>query len=156
MSKKITDHGVFKTRQGIDASVQINTLDTLPKDRYILALTRLAVAIGTGRPLQAFDDTTPGNKSMGCSWGLCDDHSRTWPDAQDHTFPLSFVRDGRISTLASKFPCPMDRRTPAQRDLNGCFYSCRVFQANKKEPAPTRDEALKLYNDMITNAQKGS
>lgn len=153
MGKKITNHGAFKTYQGAHKSIQVNILNYLPQDRYILALNRLRAAIAAGRRLEADNDDSPGDKSMGCSWGLCDDNARTWPDPQDHIFPVDFLVHGRTSPLdTQKHLCPMDRRDTAT--LNGCFYTCRIFQANKQQPAPTRTEALKLYDDMLAKQAK--
>lgn len=142
----------YKTRDGAHPSIKINVLNKMPNDRLLLALKRIRKAIANGRPLQAYDDTTPGNKSTSCSWGLCHESAETWPDAQDHTFPVSFERDKRISTLPTGHNCPLDF-DPAYKN-GGCFWTCRVFQANKQRPRPTKNEALKLYDEAITHREK--
>ena len=138
----------YKTRPGAHPSIRINVLNTLPPERTKLALIRIRDAIAAGRPLNFYDDTTPGNKSMSCSWGLCHDSAETWPDAQDHVFPKDFEKRRRITPLESRQLCPMDTRSEAA--FNGCFYTCRVFQATRKSPPPTRAEALALYDEAIS------
>lgn len=151
MSRKITHFGDFKTYQGADRSIQINTLDYLPPERYQLALRRFREKIERGDVLYSYDDDTPGDKSMGCSWGLCSEAVADWPDAQDHTFPLDFIKRGRVSTLPTKQPCPLDRRTDEQLKLNqsGCFYTCRVFNPKKGDEPMTKELALRLYDQRI-------
>lgn len=138
----------YKTRNGAHPSIKINVLNKLPKDRLLLALKRVRQAIANGRPLIAYDDTTPGNKCTSCSWGLCHDSAETWPDAQDHIFPVDFERRKRVSTLDYDLKCPMVRDPKFQG--GGCFWVCRVFQADKAQPRPTKDEALKLYDEAIS------
>jgi len=151
--KKITNHGSFKTWEGDHPSIQINTLKDLPPVRYAAALIRIREKIQSGRPLDAYDDETPGNKSMGCSWGFCDESRETWPDAQDHIFPLDFIKNGHTSPLSLGIPntCPMDTRTKSGQQ--GCFYTCRVFQASRKKPAPTKEEAVRLYDAKISSLE---
>ena len=138
----------YKTRNGAYPSIKINVLDKLPGDRLLLALKRLRKAIAEGRPLVAYDDTTPGDKSTSCSWGLCHDSAETWPDAQDHTFPVAFEKTGRISTLETGHQCPLDFDPDFQG--GGCFWTCRVFQTTKKRPLPSKDEVLELYDKAIS------
>jgi hypothetical protein len=138
----------YTTKPGAHSSIRINVLEHLPEERYLAALQRVRDAIAAGRPLQFYDDTTPGDKSTSCSWGLCHDSKDTWPDAQDHLFPSDFENNGRISPLPSPDPCPMDTRGYGPYTY-GCFYSCRVFQATRKNPRPTHDEALALYEAAI-------
>lgn len=140
----------YQTYAGAHPSIRINVLNELPRDRYLAVLKRIRAAIANGRKLKAYDDTTPGNKSTSCSWGLCHESKETWPDAQDHTFPEDFKREGRISPLDNghEHPCPMDRRGPHQGDYNGCFYTCRIFKS-RKQPKPSREEALRLYDEAI-------
>jgi hypothetical protein len=139
----------YTTYEGAHPSIKINILKKLPATRLLLALKRIRDGIANGRKLVYYDDTTPGNKSMSCSWGLCHESKATWPDAQDHTFPVDFEISGRLSPLdtAKEHLCPMDRRE--KHDGNGCFYTCRIFQARKKRPRPTQHEALALYGKAI-------
>jgi len=105
----------------------------LPKERYLAALERIRGLILKGVELRHVDDTTPGDKSTTCTWGLCSEAKEAWPDAQDHLFPKDFEEHGRIAPkyLRSGWLCPVDSRDPkaAKKDLNGCFHTCRIFQA---------------------------
>jgi len=143
----------YKTRNGAHPSIKINVLNKLPHDRYVAALQRLRDAIADGRPLDAYDDTTPGDKSTSCSWGLCHDSADTWPDAQDHIFPVDFERRGRISHLEAPGLCPMDTRK--EKTGNGCFWSCRVFKA-KNGTQVTKEQAIKLFDAAIVRAYSTS
>lgn len=136
----------YKTRDGAHPSIKINVLRKLPQDRYVAVLKRVREAVANGRPLEACDDTTPGNKSTSCSWGLCHDSAETWPDAQDHTFPVDFEKSGRISALSAPGKCPLDKRDDIGG--SGCFWSCRVFQG-KRGSRLTREQVLALYDDTI-------
>ena len=140
----------YQTKNGAHPSIKINVLRKLPHDRYVAVLHRLRDAIANGRPLDAYDDTTPGCKSTSCSWGLCHDSAETWPDAQDHTFPVDFERYGRISHLSAPGKCPLDKR----KDVggSGCFWTCRVFQG-KVGNGLTQKKALALYDDAILSAR---
>jgi hypothetical protein len=42
--------------------------------------------------------------------------------------------------------CPMDRRPLKSPDMNGCFYTCRIFNPAKDEPRMTKEAALTLYD----------
>ena len=123
----------------------------LNSSRYLAALNRQKTRIEGGLELVAWDDDTPGNKDIHCSWGLCSRDRAAWPDAQDHLFPDDFAQHGRVAPLYRNAPhrCPMDRRTGPDVGGSGCFYDCRIFRANNKRPAPTREEAIKLYDEAI-------
>lgn len=114
----------------------------MTKDRYVAAMKRQRLRIAQGLILRAVDDTTPGDKSTTCTWGLCSDEKAAWPDAQDHLWPDQFTKDGRVAPLYRKTnqKCPLDRRDNAVDDWNGCFYTCRVF-------SPAKDE--KRLNDPV-------
>lgn len=142
----------YKTKSGAYPHVKINVLDELPVERFVLVLKRLRSAIAKGRPLRACDDTTPGNKSTSCSWGMCHDSAETWPDAQDHIFPADFEDRGRVAPLRAPGRCPMDTRQ--EGGPSGCFYTCRIFQA-KRGKGPSQELALALFDAEIarqTNA----
>lgn len=141
----------YTTKPGAHPSIQINTLNKLPRARYIAVLTRVRNAIAKGRKLVAYDDETPGDKSTSCSWGLCHESAETWPDAQDHTFPKDFEKYKRISPLSAPGKCPMDKRETLGG--SGCFWTCRVFQAGKGK-RPTREQAIALYDDVLAALQK--
>lgn len=127
----------------------------LPKERYIAALERIKKLIVKGEKLVAVDDTTPGDKSTTCSWGLCSEAKQAWPDAEDHLWPDQFLKYGRVAPkyLRNGHPCPIDARTPAEhkKDLNGCFHTCRVFRAKGKRPDA---ETVIEWYDMALNKLK--
>ena len=127
----------------------------MPQDRYAVALDRMRERIASGVPLRYFDDTTPGDKDTQCTWGLCAGDKASWPDAQDHLWPDRFLRDGRVAPLYLKTAqkCPMDRRDLQDKDMNGCFYTCRVFNPKKGDPRVTQEFALALYDARITEVK---
>lgn len=143
----------YKTYQGALPSIQVNVLVNLPKARHIIALKRIKGLIETGTPLTAYDDNTPGNKSMGCSWGLCSESVEAWPDAQDHIWPHDFENKLRVAPLHSKRPCPLNAYVDPHR---GCFYTCRVFNPARGAQVPTKDEALALYDTAIASCTSPS
>jgi hypothetical protein len=113
--------------------------------QYDAALLRFQQAIKDGIVLSYFDDTTPGCKDTQCTWGLCDDSALMWPkDTQ--LWP-----NGRTARkyLEAHQLCPFDKRAIKDATVNGCFYTCRVFQATKREPVPTREQAIELYDKRI-------
>ena len=119
----------------------------LPRARYVAALERIRKLILKDVPLRAVDDTTPGDKSTTCTWGLCSDAKDAWPDAEDHLFPEDFTKYGRVAPkyLRSTWLCPIDARDPSKTrsDLNGCFATCRVFQSKKR---PTQGQVIDWYD----------
>jgi hypothetical protein len=125
-------------------------LDNLPMERYIEALKRFRAFIVAGGKLEYYDDTTLGNKNTECTWGLCCEDPKMWPEKMDHTFPHSFEAEGRSTPLLPPegHGCPMDKREKKSRW--GCFYHCRIFQG----PRPTREEAIKLYDLSLERLRK--
>lgn len=117
-------------------------------DRYLAALERIRTLIKLGMELEGYDDTTPGCKNNECTWGLCAETKRHWPDPQDYLWP---DQPNRIAPkyMRNHQACPMDKRE--NPDGNGCFYTCRFFQKGKN---PTRDEVLKLYDYRIAAIRK--
>lgn len=122
----------------------------MPQERYVAALRRQRERIAKGLPLRAVDDNTPGDKSTTCTWGLCSEEREAWPDAQDHLWPDQFIERGRVAPLylKPKQKCPLDLRDLKDADLNGCFFTCRVFQA-AKGARPSREEVIHLYDNRI-------
>jgi hypothetical protein len=120
----------------------------MPQNRYVAAVKRQRERIVKGLALHYFDDDTPGNKSTECTWGLCSGEVSAWPDAQDHLWPDKFTVHGRVAPLYLKptQKCPMDRRPLKDSDMNGCFYTCRIFNPAKSEPRVTREIAITLYD----------
>lgn len=124
----------------------------LPKERYVAALKRIRGLIQRGEKLVAHDDTTPGDKSTSCSWGLCSEEKHAWPDVEDHLFPDDFTKYGRVAPkyIRNGHPCPIDSRTAKEHktDLNGCFHTCRVFQAKGKRPS--QEQVIEWYDLRIS------
>ena len=128
----------------------------LPTNRYLAAMKRLRDLILKDTPLRAEDDTSPGNKSTSCTWGLCSSEKEAWPDAQDHLWPDQFVSEGRIAPkyLQAKERCPLDRRENGPREPNGCFYTCQVFSPLRGETSlqdPVK--VLQLYDLRIAKTE---
>lgn len=125
--------------------------------RYQDALRRFRDRIRAGLELFEDDSNEMGNKHTHCSWGLCDDSVEAYPDPNDHIFPTDFPqRLGARNVSDDGMRCPMDRDDRPQDRKNGltgcwgCFYRCRVFRPKPRGAAkPTREEALKLYDDLI-------
>lgn len=127
----------------------------MSQERYYLALKRIRALIADGIPLIFEDSTTIGDKYTHCSWGLCSEDPRAWPDAEDHLWPDQFLADKRVALkyLRDDQMCPMDRRV--SEGSRGCFYTCRIFQPKKCEPRiETQEEALHLYDERIALIEK--
>jgi hypothetical protein len=118
-------------------------------------LLRFRKTIAAGKKEEHFDDTTPGNKSTHCSWGMCSETPADWPEDRQHIWPQSHAQHGRVAprSLQKEQRCPFDN-DPNHQGPWGCFYRCRIFQASKKAPKPTREEAIKLYDQEIEKTQK--
>jgi hypothetical protein len=138
----------YKTYPGVSPDIQINKLKRLPKERLLLALKRLRDAIAAGRALSYNDEPD-------CSWGLCHESAETWPDAQDHIFPIDFETRGRVTPLDARKSneCPLDRRNGGKAGMNGCFYTCMVLKPEKGQPKLTRELALARYDAAIARLE---
>lgn len=121
----------------------------LSNERYLAALKRIKGLISAGLILKGQDDGSIGNKSTGCSWGLCMDDKEHWPDSIDYLWPDTPERVVPKYTKVYQ-ACPMDKRE--NPDGNGCFYTCRFFSRGNN---PTLEEALKLYDYRINIISKG-
>ena len=138
--------------------------------QHLASLERMRDKIAKSEgPLYAFDDTTPGNKSTDCSWGMCTCDPTFW--AKDE---LMFPERGpiRVGCRADGTPvlhesskyhkdgqqCPFDRRNGTENKASwGCFSHCRVFSRKRGEKTPTKEEALRLYDVTIERlTQKGA
>lgn len=139
--------------EGAHPSIVINERDNMTKKQFIQVLERVRKSVET-KPLQFFDDDTPGFKDMGCNWGLCWDTREFYPNPELHTFPQDFVDRGRCTAIEPPegFDCPMRERRDDGNNESGCFHQCRVFQKNRK--TPSRAEALKLIDATIIEASK--
>jgi hypothetical protein len=133
-----------------------NKVTYLPRHRYILAMQRMLNLIENDRPLNYVDNTEPGNKYIDCSIGLCNNSVALWPDAQDHKWPDQFLKQDRIAPLdrTKNCKCPLDTRSQSDNDLNGCFYSCLIFQNKNRSLLPTKNQLIELYNKRISDSLK--
>ncbi len=151
--------------------VCVNPNDEMTLQQHLGVLRRFREIIADGLPVITTDSTSRGDKYTECNWGLCaGSHSGQeaaevcFPDPMLHTWPDTFAVDGRIAPI--KRPeglfCPMDLRNSSQdnpeivktgappnigvRDamagLQGCYYTCRVFQRTN----PTQEQAIRLYD----------
>lgn len=123
----------------------------LTQEQYKAQLLLFKKAIEDGLELKYFDDTTIGDKDTQATWGLCSRVKEMWPDKETHLWPDD-IRDSEyiygIKYLKGNQFCPFDKRD--KHNGQGCFYSCKIFQATKKDPIPTREEAIKLYDRRIS------
>jgi hypothetical protein len=105
-------------------------------ERYLAALIRIKTLICKGVKLDADNSDYMGDKHNECTWGLCNDTKSAWPDAEDHLWPDQFIEHGRVAPLYTQAHqwCPLDKRMTddAPESMNGCFYTCRVFQRSRK------------------------
>lgn len=137
---------------GAEGEITLFPAKPLSPERYLAALERMRAFIASGEKLDYFDDTTPGDKSTACTWGLCSDAARHWPDPEDHSWPGQFMEGGRIAPKSLRkelgHRCPMDLRDRSGviSDPNGCFYTCRIFQRGQN---PDQAQALALYDQAI-------
>lgn len=122
----------------------------LPDARYLAALERQRDRIKSGIQLETVDSDAEGDKELACSWGLCSRRPAAWPDAQDHLWPDDFKKLSRVAPLYLKRQqlCPLDTRKVGKADMNGCYYSCLVFQA-KRGLIPSRAAVIHLYEGRI-------
>lgn len=132
------------------------TTMSLTRAEYLEALKRQRDRIASGIPLKAHDDNTPGNKSVGVSWGLCSKEVEAWPTPELHLFPADFISRGHVAPKYRKEnqSCPFDARGPGKNNKlrNGCFYTCMVFKQEYK--TPTREEAIALYDKRIAEVER--
>lgn len=125
----------------------------LSDERYLAALKRIRALIANGINLVAEDSDVMGDKFTHCTWGLCSDRKSHWPDPEDHLWPDQFVEHGRVAPKyrdTDKQECPLC--VPHEGSgFKGCFYRCRVFQ--RKMKTPTREQALRLYDEAIARVE---
>lgn len=107
--------------------------EIMTADQYIYALTKLRQIVAHV-PLRAYDDTTIGDKSTECNWGLCNDSKEVWPIGRPHR--------------QKHQPCPLDRE---RREHIGCFYRCHIFQRGWRN----REGVLYLYDFLLGKIMKG-
>lgn len=137
----------FKTTRGSMYHIRCNILKLLPKERYILALKRLRIIVES-ESCSGYDCTVTGMKSTECSWGLCQENKKLWPEPQDYTWPHE---EDRIAPLhrGDDYMCPLETKHKGP-GWKGCFYRCAYF--SKKKKMPTREQALQRIDELIKEA----
>lgn len=105
----------------------------LTDKQYFQIMNNLEFEIKRGLKLSGFDDNTPGDKSIQCTWGLCGDNPRVQSEANMHLFPKELP--GRLSPKYRKehHRCPFEDPTGKDQQ-SGCFYRCRFF-LGKQNPS---------------------
>ena len=136
----------FRTIEGAIPSIRVNILRELPKARQKAALRRLR-AIVEAEPLDGYDDTTIGCKNTECTWGLCQQNKKLWPDPQDYKWPHD---EDRVAPISRVVACPLDTDPDTGMGNNGCFYRCGFFNS-RKFGKPTREEVLKRIDELLEN-----
>lgn len=113
----------------------------LPWDAYLSALKRLPAIIQSAE-LYYYDDTTIGDKSTECTWGLCSESEELWAIDDRLHYSHKYRQTGQT--------CPMERTEDRawEQPASGCFYRCRFFSPNG-QPRPTQQDALQLINARI-------
>jgi hypothetical protein len=127
----------------------------LTNEQYIRMLKKLRTLIESGLKLELDDSNEIGNKYTHASWGQCTNEH--WD--KDSLFRKDAPFLGSKTHAKGQF-CPFDTRInpPGHSSIRnspmGCFYRCRLFQATKAAPAPTREQALQLYDITIGTFEK--
>ena len=146
---KIYNSDTYRYRLGYDGKLRVNVLDSLPNDRFLLALTRLRKYVETVKFIPDDSDIV-GFKHTHCSWGLCCDIKAVYPDKQDYIWPEEKEIDGLLNVLppGKKQLCPHDLRK--KKDLNGCFFTCAYRkQLENNSTDVDRNEALNRIDNRI-------
>ena len=165
---------LFKSSKNAEKTKNAEEIESrdihLTDERFVLFLRRQRERITFGVPLKKEDSNCSGNKYTYCSWGACSGDLETWPDLEDHLFPIKeieifegdigFDKDGGpkgkiIKQVSSKYRlenqfCPFDKKnfkTPEEKQMGsmGCFYRCKAFSRE----GLTKEEALRLYDIRI-------
>ena len=129
----------------------------LSTERYLVFLKRQKKRIAEGLKIKCEDSDAIGDKYTHCSWGACSRDKEAWPDPSDHLWPDQFIKEGRVAPkyIKKEDRCPFDTRVGNKYDkdslepLQGCFWYCKIFQAPHKNPLPTKEETLQLYDKAI-------
>lgn len=183
-AKFVADAGSFKKliekRRAANDDRRRTNFDTpinprMKEGRYQDTLRRFRERIASGLEFDLDDSEATGDKYTDAAWGLCScKETKAYPDINDHTFPARIVDDmksGYGVLLSPRDPpkeatCAFDRGRFKPDPLNpghqGCFYRCMLFRPIKgtlpkgeRVPRPpTREEALKLYDDLIAERER--
>lgn len=121
----------------------------LTDKQYLQLLKRALKIVQNMSKVQAEDCTIRGCKDNTCNAGLCNDNQLCTPKIA--MFPKDFPQRKDIKYLEDYQKCPLDWRTESQLDGNGCFYTCKIFQAKKKKIP--NGEIVRLYKKQIKWAE---
>lgn len=98
---------------------------------YLRAMANLKAFVEGGAALSGFDDDTVGDKDTQCTWGLCGDNRKVYPEPTMHLWPNQFPRRIAPKYLETRHRCPFE--DPNGKDQSsGCFYRCRFFQQGQR------------------------
>lgn len=113
----------------------------LPWNAYLAALERLP-SIVQSVELYYYDDTTIGDKSTVCTWGLCSEAEELWTEDDKLHYSHKYRQTGQ--------GCPMEitQDRAWEQSPDGCFYRCRFFSP-KRQSRPTQQDALHLIDARI-------
>ena len=95
--------------------------------QYLKIMNNLKAFVNSGAKLSGFDDNTIGDKDTQCTWGLCGDNVKVYPDADMHLWPKDFPKRIAPKYLQNHHRCPFENPN-AKDQISGCFYRCRFFQ----------------------------
>ncbi len=123
----------------------------MPDELHLKSLKLIRELIANGEELIYYDDTTPGNKHIECSWGLCTDSKEAYPDPEMHLWPDQFTNNGRVAPKYRKKHqmCPFDTRNHSTVTGSGCFWTCKIFRRKFKKPEISKEYALEVYDSLI-------
>jgi hypothetical protein len=123
----------------------------MPDDLHLKSLKLVRELIASGEELIYYDDTTVGNKHTECSWGLCTDSKVAYPDPEMHLWPDQFTNSNRVAPKYRKKhqKCPFDIRDPDKITMNGCFWTCWVFQRKHRKGRILKEYVLQLFDKEI-------
>lgn len=148
--EKVYRADTYRYRFGYDGKLRVNVLNSLSKSRFLLALKRLRKYVEKTK-FVAIDSEDVGDKYTYCSWGMCCDSPKVFPDKQDHIWPEQGVRNGKVSPieLGKGHLCPHDMRK-SNNDINGCFFTCAYKKYfNRRSKKADLSEALSRIDARI-------
>jgi len=123
----------------------------MTQKQYVNWLEAMRDRIEAGLELSYYDDNTIGNKSLFCSWGMCNNKAEVWPEElhqiPGHTIPGYQGGIRHIDRDRKTQHCPFDARVAK---TGGCFWRCVIFQ----HKVITKEQGLAYY-DLLLNHLKG-
>jgi hypothetical protein len=125
---------------------------SMSDELYLAALKRMSEHIETGLPLVLWNSRIVGTH---CSWGLCNNDPKQWPNPLYHVWPMDYLNKSRVTPVRQKSYhfCVFDSQECAPGTLDaskGCFWRCTIFQEHFR---PSTNNAILLYERMIDQFQ---